>query len=288
MRRALLSTLLGLALAMPSVASADLDPRDYVGVPPGTFAMITYYRHITADKMFADDDQVTNNAGLDANVGIFRPVYYSSIAGWLYNIQALIIVGDQELDGDLGADLSSSGFFDPVLLGTFWFINDNQSQTWLGFTPYFTIPIGSYNDDKGFNNGANRWAFKEELMLAKGLGNGWFLDIGGSVEFYTDNNDFGPTSAELAQDPLWTFETHLSYDITKKWYVGASYYFHYDGETEIDGVDQNNKQSNHSWVGTMVFGIDDNYNLQLQYRNDFSVKSGFKTDAFQVRFLYFF
>ncbi|MDF1556229.1 MAG: transporter [Deferrisomatales bacterium] len=280
MKRTCIAAVLCFGLVLPNIAFADLDPRDYVGAPAGTFAMLTYFRHITADTLYNDGDEVNNNFGLTANVEIFRPVYYFDVGGFLVDIQALLITGDQEIDA---AGVSSSGIFDPVLLGTVWFINNGESQTWLGFTPYFSIPVGDYDKDKPLNNGENRWKFKEELMLAKGLGNGWFLDVGGSVEFYTDEDD-----AKKKQDPLWTGELHLSKDITKKWYIGASYMYHAGGETEFDGVNSNDSQNNHTLMATTVFGFDDNYNLQLQYKRDISVESGPETSAFQARLLYFF
>lgn len=286
MKKKLFTGIVAACLMLPSVSFADLDPRDYVGVPPGTFAMITYYRFISADKLYADDERIAKDAGLTANVGIFRPVYYGDVGGFLYNIQTLIIVGEQSLNGELG-DTSASGFFDPVLLGTFWFINDNQNQTWLGITPYITVPIGEYNEKKALNTGENRWKFEPEIMLSKGFGNGWFLDVGGAVEFFTKNEDFLKDN-DLEQDPLWTAELHLSKDITKKWYIGASYFYHFGGETEVNGDKQNDEQNNHTLMGTMVFGFDTNYNIQIQYLKDISVESGFERGAFQLRFLYFF
>ena len=143
-----------------------------------------------------------------------------------------------------------------------------------------------YTLPSSLNLGANRWAFKPEIGFVKGFGD-TYLDLTVAYEWYTDNDD--PLGGDkLEQDPVLTLEAHVSHDITKAFYVSADYFYHWGGETSLDGVDQNNEQSNHAWQGTLGFGIADNYQLLLQYRNDFLVKSGPKTDTFGVRFLYAF
>ncbi len=269
-------------------AGADDDARDYIAAPPGTFLMITYYKHISGHQVFADGQKLSNDFNLTQNIAIFRPVYYTQIGPFTIDPQCLIVAGEAHLDGDGvgGADFSASGIGDPVVLATLWLLNDAESKTWLGISPFITLPIGSYDSDKALNLGANRWAFKPEIGFVKGFGD-TYLDLIAAYEWYTDNDD--PLGGDkLEQDPVLTLEAHVSHDITKAFYVSADYFYHWGGETTLDGVDQNNEQSNHAWQGTLGFGIADNYQLLLQYRNDFLVKSGPKTDTFGVRFLYAF
>jgi hypothetical protein len=275
-------------------ARADNDARDYVAAPPGTFLMITYFKHTTASKLYNDGDKVSREFNLSQNVVIFRPVYYTKLGPFVIDPQCLIIAGEAHLDGDLNGDgipddgdLSTSGFSDPVLLATIWFLNDAQSQTWLGFTPFLTIPIGEYDDKKPLNIGNNRWAFKPEIGFVKGFGK-TYLDLTAAYEMYGDNDDPFGGQDKLEQDGLLTLEVHLSHDITKSFYVAADYFYHFGGETTLDGVDQNNEQDNHALQATLGFGIADNYQLLIQYRNDFIVDSGPKVDTFGARFLYAF
>ncbi len=275
-------------------ARADNDARDYVAAPPGTFLMITYFKHVFGHQAYHDGDKVSSDFNLSQNLVIFRPVYYTKVGPFVVDPQCLIIAGEAHLDGDLDGDgvpddgdLSASGLADPVLLATVWFVNDAQSKTWLGFTPFLTLPIGSYDKDKALNMGANRWALKPEIGFVKGFGS-TYLDLTAAYEFYGDNDDFGSASVTREQDPLLTLEAHLSHDITKSFYIAAEYFYHWGGETTVDGAEQNDDQSNHAWQGTLGFGIADNYQLLLQYRNDFLVKSGPKTDTLGARFLYAF
>jgi len=284
----LLGAALALLVSAPGPSRADDDARDYIAAPPGTFLMITYFKHIYADKWFTDGD-VTKDFNFSQNLVIFRPVYYTKIGPFVVDPQALIPAAEVHVDGEGagGADLSATGLADPVLLATIWFLNDAASKTWLGFTPFITLPLGSYDQDRALNIGNNRWAFKPEIGFVKGFGS-TYVDLIGAYEFYTDNDDYGSDGVTFEQDPILTLEAHVSHDITKSFYVAADYFYHWGGETTIDGDDQNNKQSNHAWQGTLGFGIADNYQILLQYRNDFLVKSGPKTDTFGVRFLYAF
>ncbi len=127
----------------------------------------------------------------------------------------MIPFGEQSLDGAGvgGVELSSSGFADPVITATLWLIDDPKSKTWFGFTPFITMPLGEYDKDKGLNLGNNRWAFKPEFGFVKGFGK-FFLDLTANCEFYTDNDDYSSASLTFEQDPLYTFETHLSYNVT--------------------------------------------------------------------------
>jgi hypothetical protein len=107
---------------------------------------------------------------------------------------------------------------------------------------------------------------------------------------FGDNDDYwsGTETVTKEQDLLYGGEVHLSYDVSKRWWLGLSYFYANGGETEIDGIDQEDKQSNHALMFTSGFNIGDNYQLLLQYRDDFAVKSGIETKSIQARFAYFF
>jgi len=298
MKKLLVAVILYLGLAVPNLSFAA-DARDYIPAPPGTFLFCAYYRHITATNLYNNGNKVSRDFNLSENIGILRPVYYTEIGKSLYGSgpftidpQALIPYGDAHLDGAAvgGNQFSSSGFADPVLLTTFWGVNAPEKKLWVGFTPYITLPLGTYDRNKALNLGANRWVFTPELGVVKGIGEKAYLDLVLNGDFFTDNKDFGsdPNPSTLKQDPLLGFEAHASYDITKQWFVALDYYYNYGGETTLDGVKQNDGQSNHGLGLSMFWGIGSNNQLLLQYRDDFSVKSGPGTNTIGVRWAYFF
>ena len=299
MKKLWIMLLLCFGLVVPELSMAA-DARDYIPAPPGTFLFCTYFRHITASNLYKNGHKVSNDFNLSQNIGIFRPVYYTSIANkalygsgpFTIDPQALIPFGEAHLDGSIGGatlpDSSDSGFADPVLLTTFWFVNAPEKKLWVGFTPYLTLPLGTYDRQKVLNLGGNRWVVRPEIGVVKGIGDRAYLDLVLNGEFYTDNDDYGPNGVKLEQDPVLGFEAHASYDITKQWFVSLDYYYNNGGETKIAGVSQNDELSNHGIGISFFWGIGDHNQLLLQYRDDFSVESGPGTNTFGARWAYFF
>jgi len=288
MKKNLFVSILLCIFLLPCQAGAT-DPRDYIPLPAGSFLFCTYLQHTTGHRLKADDEVVSTDFNLSQNIVIFRPVYYTYLGPFVVDPQALIIAGEAELDGDLINDTSSSGIADPVLLMTTWFVNDPDKQLWFGWTPYLTLPIGEYSKKRPLNLGTNRWALKNELGLVKGFGS-LYIDLVGHVTVFGDNDDYwnGSETVSKEQDILYGAEVHVSYDVTQRWWLGLSYFYSNGGESEIDGIDQQDDQDNHALMFTSAFGIGDHYQLLLQYRDDFSVKSGVETKSIQARFAFFY
>ncbi len=291
MKKLLSAAAICLLLALPEVSLAA-NARDYIPAPPGTFLFCAYFNHITANKLYKNGEKVSNDFNLSQNIGIFRPVYYTQIGPFTIDPQALIPYGDVSLDGAAvgGNQYSATGFADPVVLATLWFVNDPKDKLWVGFTPWITLPLGEYDRNRVLNLGANRWAVKPEVGLVKGFGEKFYVDLIVNGEFYTDNDDFGSgfLPVRLEQDPTVGFETHLSYDITKQWFVSLDYYYVYGGETKVAGIPQNDRMSNHGLGISLFWGIGSNNQLMIEYRDDFSVRSGPGTNKLALRWAYFF
>ena len=270
-------------------AFADNDTRDYVPLPPGTMLMAAYFHHISATDMYHDGDKVSGDVNLNANIGIIRPVYYTKIGPFTIDPQAIIPFGDQSLDGQGvgGVEISSTGLADPILAATLWLYNNPSSKTWFGFTPFITLPFGEYENEKGINLGANRYAFKAELGFVKGFGD-FMLDLTANVEFYTDNDDYTSADLTLEQNPLYIIEGHLSYNFNPSFFVSADYFYHIGGETAIEGVDQSDDANNHAVGCTLGFMLSPSYQLLFKYKQDIEVENGLDTQTFGVRLAYFF
>ncbi len=92
----------------------------------------------------------------------------------------------------------------------------------------------------------------------------------------------------MEQDPIFNIETHLSYDITKIWYVSLDYFYSHGGETEVAGVNQKNTLDSHGLGVSMFWMVGSNNQLMIEYRDDFAVKNGPGTNTFGARWAYFF
>lgn len=276
-------------LFVAASALADNDPRDYIPLPAGTMLIASYFSHISATDAYSKGDKVANNLNLSANIGMIRPVYYMKAGPFTIDPQAIIPFGVQTLQTNSGAggEISSSGLADPILTATIWFVNDPESKTYLGFTPWFFLPLGQYDHNKSVNLGENRFKFREEIGLVKGFGD-LNIDLTASIDFFTDNKEFGPSSVKMSQDPILNFETHFSYDINKNFYTSLDYFYHNGGETTVAGVKSDNEIETHAAGATLGFMLSPSYQLLFKYKQDLSVENGLKTGTIGTRLCYFF
>jgi len=277
------------------------DARDYIPLPDRTFLFVTYAKHITGNKLYSDGNQASADFNLNQNLGIFRPVYYTKLGdralygdgGLVLDPQMLFIFGEGHVDGAAlnQNSVQASGIADPVFLATLWFVNAPKDQFWIGFTPYVTVPIGQYSSTRSLNLGSNRWAVKTEFGAVKGFGN-FNVDLNVNAEFYTANDNFlnaaQQTQVRLTQNPLFGTEVHLSYDISKNWFVAADYFFAAGGETKFDGAANNNSQLTNSVGASFFWLLGTSNQLMLQYRQDVSVRNGPSTNNFGARWAHFF
>ncbi len=272
-------------------ASADNTARDYIPAPPDTFAAMIYYTHSSADTLYANGHKALTGIDFSGDVGLFRPVYWMNAGPFEIDPQLILPFGGLSLDTHLpGGDLSASGVGDLILLATVWFLNDPQSKTWLGFTPFFICPTGNYENNGALSLGANRWGFREELGFVKGFDvlpdHPAYFEIQVRGDFFTDNGDFGAAHQTLSQDPILGVESHLSYDLTKAFWVSADYYYHWGGESSLAGFEQKDQLANHTIGFTTAFNIAPSYQVLFQYKNDVAVESGLPQQSFTLRFLY--
>jgi len=289
MKRIALVLMLGLLLAAAGISQAgETDPRDYIPAPSGLNIMLTYYKHITADNMYVSGEK-TRGFNYEQDLGFFRYVHFNTLFGMPIDYQALAFYNSQSLNGAAvgGNQFSSSGMPDPVLVSTIWPVSNPDTKTWLGFTQYVTVPIGDYDKGSVLNPGGNIWVFKEEFGFVQGIGSKCFFELQPSVEFYTDKDDQG--GGKQSKDPLFQLQSHLSYDITPKFFISADYTYQNGAETTTRGAaDSNTKVDAHKAVVNFNYKLADDIQLLLSYSKTVDTKNGPDIDIVGSRFLLVF
>lgn len=271
-----------MTMISPNVARA-FDSRDYNPAPPGTNLLLWYYQMVNGVQYYSDNKRI-GDVDLHANIGILRMVHYGKLPGTDITIdpQFLLPFGYEFADGVKG----TSGLGDMMVLLTFWFLNDPASRQYFGLTPYLFVPTGNYDSNADINLGANRWGGRLEACYVKGWGN-WQLDLGGNVEAYTNNNRYKDNQT-LKQDPTYTLEAHVTYDITKNMYMGLEYFYTGGGKKKVDDVTMvEDIQSQAIQVCSGIW-FSPQYQLLAQYRLGLDEKNGLKANILQFRFLYVF
>jgi hypothetical protein len=107
-------------------------------------------------------------------------------------------------------------------------------------------PVNEFTDDTRINPGQNRWEVRVGLPVVQqwgAAGNMTTLKLAPGVSFYSDNDDpFG--ADKLEQAPLLQFEAHLTRDLLRGFLsLGVDFNYVRGGKTQIDGIDQDNRQT---------------------------------------------
>lgn len=300
MKKVFTAAFLSICLATTTTSWASYS-RGYLPLPAGTSLLCTYYNYVSAGKLYKNGTKKGPSDDYDksVNVGMVRYIHYMNVGNALYgdggftiNPQFIVPFADISLNGNYealsgGKDISATGFGDPVVLSTFWLVNDPKNKLWVGFTPWLTIPLGQYKKNRLANPSGNRWAIKPEMGVVKGIGDMGYLELTLGGEFYTENGEY-QGNKKLEQDPTIQAEVHYSYDITKKFGTALDYYYSNGGETKINGVRQNNPLNNHGLGLSLFVMLGSSNQLLVSYRYDFAVKTGTDDKTLGLRWTYLF
>lgn len=271
-------------LLLPATAMAN-SPRDYIPLPPGSFFLAAYYNHNWATDYYAKGKYISGSTRFYSNVAIGRAVYYTQLGPFTIDPQVIVPVGQAAVNNK-----ETAGFGDANIAATIWFVNDMENKWIVGYTPFLIVPIGAY-DRKGLSMGANRWATKQELCVAKGFGDRVWLELTGNATFFTDNpdaNDGTGRSTTSSKLPVLGFETHLSVDIIKGMFVSADYYYTYGGETSLHGQWQKDWLDTHAIGVTAAYMLSPNVQLMAHFTTDVSVYNGLRQNEVGMRLGFIF
>jgi len=285
-------------MAVPLTALAiDLQPNDIVAPIPGkNHAMVsylntdnsTYYRNgsvqgsTRATRQFASPDIGTQSAILRLLTS--------------YSVQDLPAVSYLQLPygtikpaGSLAMYPADTGIGDLTIATAIWPYHDRENRRYLGIAGYLTAPTGSYNSQRPFNMGENR--YKSDLQM--GYQQPIIGDLDGMIA--VDTMWFGgnsqcaaacqsPTITSLSQKPLTTTQLGPIYKFNQTYTIGASYFYVAGGATTIGNTYQNNVANTQRFLLSALayypFG-----RISLQYGRDMEIKNGFvETRRFIVRF----
>lgn len=272
---------LALLAGISTTASADVrpDPGDYTGLPEGTNLLLGYAQFPRADEVYSKGNKVVSNLGLSVDAGILRYVHFTKLGGFTIDPQIIVPFGSQKigLSGD-----KTSGLGDIIFGGTLWTIADLQNGEHLGWSVFFTAPTGS-DKNQGFALSNNRWAIDLQAGYIKKLSDHWTLDAIAETEFYQNQRD---TNAK--KDPLLQLHGHLRYALSDATSLAVTYRHAWGAKETLNGTTLTGDKNNGTAMLTLASFISKQWQAQLQYSKDITVREGPKVDAVQARLLYIF
>jgi len=287
--------LLGCAIATAALALAaavraqDLEPRSYVNTPVGMNFLIAGYAYIDG-KLEFDPSAPVADGQYHMNTTVLA--YAHAFGVWGKSAKFDMIVPYSSFSGSAlvngqGKSRETSGFNDPRFRVSVNFygapalsfkeFSQYKQDLLIGASVQVSAPWGAYDDTKLVNLGNNRWSFKPELGMSKAW-NQWTVEIAPGVTFYTENNDFF-NGGTLQQDPLYSVQGHVVYSFKSGIWLAADGTYFSGGRTTINGVRNQNLQSNTRGGLTLAVPVDRYNSIKLYASGGTSTRTGTEFNA---------
>jgi outer membrane putative beta-barrel porin/alpha-amylase len=151
-----------------------------------------------------------------------------------------------------------------------------KQKSILGVSLRVITPTGQYSPMRLINWGINRWAFKPELGYSVRSGK-WVLDSYAGVWFYTTNsaNFHIPSPAPQTQEPIGSFEGHLSRDFGRGTWVSLDGNFWWGGVTTLSGIrNPATRQTSSRLGGTAALRVSKHQSIKFSFSGGTYVRFG--------------
>ncbi|WP_299806415.1 transporter [uncultured Shewanella sp.] len=277
-----------LMLACSPCVAQDLEPRSYTNIPIGMHFLAAGVVHSEGNLSPAPTAPI-QNANLTINAAVIGYAHTFSLAESSSKVDLsttrVCYQGSADFNGQqLNAD--RCGYGDPSIKVTWNFfgapaLEAKDFSKWqqgvvVGASMQISMPLGSYDGKRLLNAGSNRWVFRPGIGMSHKLGR-WYYDLIASVRLYGDNDDFF-NDTELEQQPQYTLQGHLIYNISRGHWVSLNGNLFFGGETSKDKINSLDEQRNSRFGITYSFPINSQHSIKLyantgvvtQVGNDFN------------------
>ena len=274
----------------------DLEPRTYSNTPIGLNFLIAGYSY-SSGGVVTDSSVPLENADVRSHLALLA--YARSIDVWGSSGKFDVIVpyawtsGSAELNGQPN-ERDVSGLGDPRLRLSVNFVGapaltleeyaDYRQDLIVGASLQVTVPAGQYDSDKLLNIGTNRWTISPEIGVSKALGP-LILELAAGVSIYTDNDDFFGGNTR-SQDPLYAVEAHAIYGFESGIWIALDGTYYTGGETSIDGIANDDLQSNVRVGMTIAVPVDRYNSIKINASSGVSARTGSDFDVIGIAWQY--
>jgi hypothetical protein len=268
------------------VMAQDLEPRAYARLPVNASVLVAGFGYSNgavvtdATLPFKDVKAIVNSpsiAGLrsfsffgqTAQVSVGIPYLIAKVSG---SVQETTQSITRSGFGDIRLRLSVLVHGAPAVAAAE--LAKAPKRTVLGTSLTIIAPTGQYLNGKLINIGTNRWSFKPEIALSQPIGSRWLFDLYAGVWFFTNNNAFYPGTLVRSQDPMGSFQTHLSYNLSLRAWVAFDLTYYIGGSTSINGIANVDRQENSRVGGTVVLPVGKKSAVKFAYSTGAIIRFG--------------
>jgi hypothetical protein len=284
-----------------ALRAQDLAPRAYVISPVNSNAVTLTWSFYDGGVNFNGTIPITGATGT-YQVPVFSCYHSFSFFGRSANFSASLPYGVGTFRGTVfGTErqVYRSGLLDasfrvsvnlmggpamPVQQFAKW-----KQKVLLGASLRVIAPTGQYAPNKLVNWGINRWAVKPEFGYSQRWGQ-WMLDGYAGVWFYTTNEAFYslPDPKPQTQEPIGSFEGHLSYDFGKaRFWASLDGNFWFGGITSLSGVQNLATKQTGSRIGaTASVPVSKHQSIKISYSTGTYIRFGGNYQSVAVAWQY--
>ncbi|MCU0343850.1 MAG: transporter [Ignavibacterium sp.] len=271
---------------MDSPLAQDLDPRAYARVPVDATVLIAGFNYTYGDVVLDPSLPIKD---LEAKVespmlGIARTF---SLFGLTSQAYAVLPYSWAQASGKVVGEDSSitrNGFGDARLRVSVLFLGapaatveefaKSSPQTVMGASITITAPTGQFFSNKLINLGTNRWSFKPEIGLSYYISKHWLFDLYAGVWLFTDNNSFYPGTSVRSQNPLISFQTHVSYSFNPLMWAAIDLTYYTGGQSSVNDIYNDDRQNNTRVGATFNFPVSRASSIKLAYSTGAVIRIG--------------
>ncbi len=283
-------------LGSANAAAQDMEPRAYSRAPVGTQTVVVTYgfQHgdiLTDSALPLTDVSVKLNTGVlgyartfgiykkQVNFGVAVPYFHGWVKGTVFEEQLEVKrsgLGDMRLR--FSTMLRGAPALSPKEFAA------HKPKTLIGVTLSVIVPTGQYDPRRLVNIGSNRWAFKPEVGISKPFGK-WNVEFAGGGWFFTENSNFFG-GVRRRQEPLLSLQAHTSYMIKPRMWVAFSGTYFRGGRTKINGVANNDAQSNSRIGATFAYPFKKRQSLKFAWMKGVTTRFGGDISSYSVGWQY--
>jgi Putative MetA-pathway of phenol degradation len=278
-RRGAIGILIALVCAMHQArAETDDHPGDYVPLPPGTSALLSYNVYGIDDGANIGGVNFSGaNTGLRSFTEVARYVHYWKVLGHTVDFNLLVPFGGY-WDGQIGGVKLNNTFgaSDPFLASSIWVIEQPNGR-YFAVTPLLYFPVGSYTAGETLNTGEHRWKGTLEFGWVEPLiPTHLTLELNGNATWYGTNDRAGFGNQTLTQQPSFQFQPWLRYNFTPWRAVSAGYFGQFGGAQSLEGVSNGLRTEEHAIRLNFQQFLTNTLQLSATVAHDVAVVGGFK------------
>jgi hypothetical protein len=277
-----------------AAAAQELEPRSYSPSPIGTTFVLGGFGR-SQGPIVLDPSLHTENVEGDLWITTTGFGRVFGVAGRQARMLAVLPIVSGSVDGDVQGVAERqplSGLADPRFkfsiglrgapaLTVSEFARTRQRGLVVGAGLTVAPPWGQYRPTQLVNLGYNRWGFKPEIGASHQFGR-WTVDGIAGVWLFTENHRYYPGHARRRQDPVATWQGHVSYALQGRSWIAFDGTWFAGGQTRVDRSANPDEQRNSRLGATFSVPLSSRQSLKFVYSAGAATRRGSAFDTFNV------